>query len=177
MSDFWTYLRTFAPHLPWTHWLVMGLLALASAGICLGRKRTSLYGAVTLGLTVLTGLCLLDALVLVRHWGLVPVWHRTGIDLAAEFDLLLHGGTERRIEMLANVLAFVPFGFFLSSFLSSAKRSDAGLRVGRVALSALSLSLCIECLQLFLHVGFFELTDLVMNTVGAVAGAMIALCR
>lgn len=177
MSDFWTYLDTFAPHLPWTHWVVMGLVALASALICLGRKRMGAYGAVALGLTVFIGLYLLDALALARHWGIVPVWHRAGIDLGAEWDLLLHGGSVRRIEMLANALVFVPFGFFLSVFLASAKRPGAWRRIGLVALSALGLSLCIEYLQLALHLGFFELTDLVMNTAGAVAGAAIMLYR
>ena len=38
----------------------------------------------------------------------------------------------------------------------------------------LSLSLCIESLQLLLRVGFFELTDLVMNTLGAFVGALIS---
>ena len=33
------------------------------------------------------------------------------------------------------------------------------------------MSLCIEILQPALHVGFFELTDLVMNTVGGAIGA------
>ena len=39
-------------------------------------------------------------------------------------------------------------------------------QIGRVALVAFGLSFGDESLQLFLHVGFFELIDLVMNTVG-----------
>lgn len=157
------------------HWVVMGVLALAAAGIVRWRKKTSVYGSITLGLTVFVGLYVLDSLVLVRHWGLVPVWYRTGIDLAAEYDLLLHGGADRRGEMLANFLAFVPFGFFLSEHLSIVKRISPWSRLGNVVLAALSLSLCIEILQLVLHVGFFELTDLVMNTMGAVVGAGVSL--
>ena len=34
--------------------------------------------------------------------------------------------------------------------------------------------MCIECLQLVLRVVFFEVTDLVMNTVGAGVGAGLA---
>ena len=47
-------------------------------------------------------------------------------------------------------------------------------RVGLVTLAAFGLSLCIECLQLVLHVGFFEVTDLVMNTVGGGVGGLVA---
>ena len=37
---------------------------------------------------------------------------------------------------------------------------------------AFGLSLCIECIQGALHVGIFEGTDLVLNTVGAGMGVM-----
>ena len=47
-------------------------------------------------------------------------------------------------------------------------------RVGWAVLAAFGLSLCIECLQLVLRVGFFELADLVMNAVGGGVGAGIA---
>ena len=43
-----------------------------------------------------------------------------------------------------------------------------------MTLAAFGLSLCIECLQLVLHVGFFEVTDLVMNTVGGGVGGVVA---
>ena len=43
-----------------------------------------------------------------------------------------------------------------------------------MTLAGFGLSLTIECLQLLLHVGFFELTDLVMNTLGAFVGALIS---
>ena len=78
------------------------------------------------------------------------------------------------MEMLANFTAFIPFGLFLSEFLVSAKRFSAGRRLGLATLAGFGLSLCIECLQLLLRVGFFELTDLVMNTLGAFVGAFIS---
>ena len=78
------------------------------------------------------------------------------------------------MEMLANFAAFIPFGFFLSEFLASAKRFSAGRRLRLATLAGFGLSLCIECLQLLLRVGFFELTDLVMNTLGAFVGALIS---
>ena len=41
-------------------------------------------------------------------------------------------------------------------------------------MAGFGLSLYIVCLQLLLRVGIFELTDLVMNTVGAFVGALIS---
>ena len=41
-------------------------------------------------------------------------------------------------------------------------------------MAGFGLSLCIECLQLLLRVGIFELTDLVMNTLGEFIGALIS---
>ena len=46
------------------------------------------------------------------------------------------------------------------------------LMSGAVA-GGFALSLCVECLQWVLRVGFFELTDLVLNTLGACAGALL----
>ena len=56
-------------------------------------------------------------------------------------------------------------------WLASSNRTGSWRRVGLVTLAAFGLSLCIECLQLLLKVGFFELTDLVVNTLGAFVGA------
>ena len=56
--------------------------------------------------------------------------------------------------------------YIFGYFPASGKRLRARRRLGLAALVGFGLSLTIECLQLLLHVGFFELTDLVMNTVG-----------
>lgn len=64
--------------------------------------------------------------------------------------------------------------YIFGYFLASGKRLRARRRLGLAALVGFELSLIIECLQLLLHVGFFELTDLVMNTVGAFVGALIS---
>lgn len=133
-----------------------------------------MLGSFALGFTVFCGLFLVDALVLIRYWDFAPYGHRDGIDLKAEYDLLLNGGRERRLEMFNNLLAFIPFGLFLCEYLSSSVRHRSHPRFGYVTLSALLLSLSIECLQLVLYVGFFEVTDLVMNTLGAVIGCGMA---
>ena len=158
---------------PWKHWLVIGILSLALIAFLLVRKRHSAYGAICLGITVFIGLFLLDTAVLIR-WG-DGVNRTVGFNLASEYQRLLDGGVHRWTEMLANVAVFVPFGFFLTEFLATTKRFGAWQRIGRVALAAFCLSLCIESLQLVFHLGVFEITDLVLNTVGGVVGASLSL--
>ena len=157
--------RSILAHIPWTHWLAMGLMALTVP--LLLRKKCSTYGAIALGLTVFLGLFLLDAAVINRYLGTLP--QSTGFEFT--FRRLFHSTESGRAELFANLLAFVPFGYFLSEFLSTTRRLAPWRRLGLATLLAFALSLCIECLQLVLRVGFFELTDLVLNTVGGGVGA------
>ena len=96
-------------------------------------------------------------------------------DLVAEYHRLFHGDAEHRAYMLFNVLIFMPFGFTLSEFLRLVKRLGAKRILGFVALTAFLLSLTIESLQWILRVGLFELTDIVLNTLGAIVGSAIAI--
>ena len=100
--------------------------------------------------------------------------HAAGHDLTLDFSRMFRKSGQGPVETLSNIAVFVPFGFFLGEWLASSNRTGSWRRVGLVTLAAFGLSLCIECLQLVLHVGFFEVTDLVMNTVGGVLGAWIS---
>lgn len=151
----------------------MVVVSFALTGILLIRKKCSAYGAIALGLTVFTGLVLVDTAVLIRHLGLLQ--HSTGHNLGFELDRLLHGSKDARSEVIFNLIVFVPFGFFLTEYLASTKRFTIGRRLGFATLAAFGLSLCIEILQLVLKVGFFEVVDLVLNTFGGVIGAVMAI--
>ena len=171
------YIRAFFPEIPAPHWIGMGVLALVLTVFLSLRRKYPLYGAVAFGLTVLLGLFLLDGLVLIRRGGSLSGEGR-GIDLAAEYRRLVSGNEEILFLILFNIAVFVPFGFTLAEFLSSAKRLAGWRCLKYTALTALGLSLCIECLQLLLRAGMFELTDLVLNTAGAALGAALPLaCR
>ncbi len=137
--------------------------------ILLIRKKCSVYGAVAWGLTVFMGLFLLDTAVGIRYLGLLK--HSTGHNLTLDFSRISQKTGQGPIESLCNVAVFVPFGLFRGEWLASSNRTGSWRRVGLVTLAAFGLSLCIECLQLLLKVGFFELTDLVVNTLGAFVGA------
>jgi VanZ family protein len=76
-------------------------------------------------------------------------------------------------NVLINIAGFVPLGFFLYAYLS------LGLHVRRGALITILigglLSLTMEILQGFLPTRDSGMTDIIMNTLGTVAG--VALCR
>lgn len=166
------YAHSILGHIPWEHWAVMAVVSLAWTVILLIRKKCSVYGAMAWGLTVFMGLFLLDTAVGIRYLGLLK--HSTGHNLTLNFSRIFQKSGQGPVETLCNVAVFVPFGLFLSEFLASAKRLRLGRWLGLVTLVGFGLSLTIECLQLLLHVGFFELTDLVMNTLGAFIGAVLA---
>lgn len=171
------YVRAFFPELPAAHWIGICVLALALTVFLALRRKYPFFGAAALGFTVLLGLFLLDGLVLIRRGGSLSGEGR-GIDLAAEYRRLVSGNEEILFLILFNIAVFVPFGFTLAEFLSSAKRLTGWQGLKYTALTALGLSLCIECLQLILRAGMFELTDLVLNTAGAALGAALPLaCR
>ena len=167
-----SYARGILTHVPGTHWAVMGVVSLALTVILLIRKKCSVYGAIALGLTVFMGLFLLDTAVGIRYLGIMK--HAAGHDLTLDFSRMFRKSGQGPVETLSNIAVFVPFGFFLGEWLASSNRPGSWRRVGLVTLAAFGLSLCIECLQLVLHVGFFEVTDLVMNTVGGGVGALIS---
>lgn len=172
LSTLQTYIRGILSLVPWEHWAIMGGLTFALTVFLLLRKKSSVYGAIALGLSVFVGLVLMDTAVVIRRIGLFPHW--TGFNLILELDRLLHGSELGRTEAFSNLAVYVPFGFFLTEFQATRKRFGSWRRIGLATLSGFALSLCIESLQLVLRVGFFELTDLVMNTVGAGVGAGMA---
>ena len=170
-----TYIRTILASVPWEHWIGIGVLSLGLTVFLLVRKKVSVYGAICLGLTVFMGLFILETAVVIRYSGIFR--HASGVHLQVNLNRLFLDTKRARIEALSNIAVFIPFGFFLVEFLASAKRFGALRQLFLGALAAFGLSLCIEILQLVLHVGFFELSDLVMNTVGGVIGAGMSVVR
>lgn len=171
LSAFQAYFHGILARVPWWHWAMICFMALTV--FLLIRKKSSVYGAIALGMTVFIGLLLLDTAVMIRYLGLQH--HVAGCNLRFELTQLFHGENRRKIELVSNAAVFIPFGFFLSESLSSLRRIGPWRQIGLVTLASFCLSLCIELLQLVLHIGFFEVTDLVMNTAGGVVGAVLAL--
>lgn len=150
----------------------MGGVSLACTVILLVRKKSSVYGAIAMSLTVFLGLLLLDTAVFIRYFGFLL--HGTGRYMGIAFDRLLHGSMMARSEVISNVVVFVPFGFFLVLFWAIEKHYSIWPRILLGTLVAFGLSFCIECLQMVLHVGYFEVMDLILNTAGGFVGAVMA---
>lgn len=75
------------------------------------------------------------------------------------------------LEMLANVVMFVPFGAF-------AMAAFPGMRVWSTTLAGFVTSGIIEGVQLFIPTRYSTVSDLVTNTLGALLGALaVALWR
>lgn len=67
-------------------------------------------------------------------------------------------------NLFGNVLAFMPFGFFVP-ILSGRNR-----HFWKMALLTFLLSLSIETIQLLARVGSFDVDDLILNTLGGILG-------
>lgn len=70
-------------------------------------------------------------------------------------------------NILGNVLAFVPFGVFLSAL------TNHRYNCREMMFLTLDLSLAIEVLQLISKVGSFDIDDIILNTLGGVLGYFI----
>ncbi len=73
------------------------------------------------------------------------------------------------INFVMNIVAFIPFGFFLPFLSKHRKRRNFFYIVG----SAFEFTLLIECTQLILKVGSFDVDDIVLNTLGGVIGYVL----
>ena len=80
-------------------------------------------------------------------------------------------GPSAPLEVLANLALFVPFGLHLGLLAPS-------WRNGRAVAVFAAASLVLEVAQHLLSVGSFDITDVIVNTVGGVVGlGLVALAR
>ena len=76
-----------------------------------------------------------------------------------------NGGWEQfMVNIIGNILAFVPFGFFAPLTIQRCRH------VILTAMLSFELSLLVEILQLITKVGSFDVDDLFLNTVGGIIG-------
>lgn len=93
---------------------------------------------------------------------------KMNMTLFQEYLPLIRNGAWRRVVYLfvGNIVCFIPFGLYLQWHK---KR-----RLVTIALIGLLFSLFIETMQYILGTGISELDDLILNTLGAVAGALLS---
>ena len=100
-------------------------------------------------------------------------WHISGI---SPFVFLTSGWPRywTLLDLLSNVVAYVPLGFFLAQSMMS--------RIGRLGalllttMAGFALSFVIECAQSYLPSRVPSNVDLVCNGLGSLAGALLSVC-
>lgn len=71
------------------------------------------------------------------------------------------------VNLAGNILAFIPFAFFLPVVSKKAER------LAQTVFLTFLLSLGIECAQLVTKVGSFDVDDLILNTAGGLIGYLL----
>lgn len=99
------------------------------------------------------------------HYNLVPFKE---IGRFLRYHRTLGTGTVL-LNIVGNVVAFVPFGIFLPVFSARCRK------VWFTVFYSFELSLLVELLQLVTKVGSFDVDDLILNTIGGLAGFLIYL--
>ena len=79
------------------------------------------------------------------------------------------------MDVLTNILGFIPFGFSFSTYLRTRKpRSNLRLLLMSVIIAG-CISLFIELIQVYLPTRNSQLMDVIMNILGAAIGIVIFL--
>ena len=92
------------------------------------------------------------------------------------FDWVLEPGANRfkqALYALFNVALFMPIAGFLSVLWN---RDGGFVSAVPIVIALLLGSACIEVAQVALHLGYFQLEDVVCNCVGSFAGIVLARC-
>ncbi len=71
------------------------------------------------------------------------------------------------LNLVGNVAAFVPFGFFLPVFVERCRKTI------NTVFYSFELSLLVELIQLVAKVGSFDVDDIILNTLGGAIGYII----
>ena len=98
---------------------------------------------------------------------------RIGVELSL-FKYLGESAFSRQMLMYAvlNVLLFVPYGFIVS-WLPWFRKQKACVSILLTTMVCLASSLLIEMVQLITERGYYELEDLVCNTLGGLIGSLL----
>lgn len=92
------------------------------------------------------------------------------LDLGWSYKALIRGEAGMFSQIYLNIMLFIPVGLFCGIlFLNTKKRSG----LFAVGLGVIFTTI-IECLQLILRCGTFELDDIMNNTIGTIIGVIIA---
>lgn len=145
-------------------WLLLVLFGTAAAAVQSIPRLDSRRRIASAALLLLWGVAVALVTLLFRQSGDTRVLMHLGSLRAA----LTGGNASARQDVLLNLLLFLPLGALLP-------RADAQERLSLLSVlsTALALTCAIEGLQLILHLGQADLTDLIMNILGALGGWLL----
>ncbi|BFT72627.1 VanZ family protein [Paenibacillus sp. P36] len=89
------------------------------------------------------------------------------IPLKTISDTVLSPTSHEVINLVGNILAFMPFGIFL---LLLFKFKSKSITHTGVIIRSLGMSLLLELLQIFFSMGNFDVDDIILNTSGGLLG-------
>jgi len=95
-------------------------------------------------------------------WGVVAYFQHRGLNLIPFAGI--SRGTVR--EMIENFVVFLPFGLLLSASFKRVKLWRKLAVIGAVSVG-------VETLQYILAIGLTDITDVIMNTLGGLAGLLV----
>jgi VanZ family protein len=87
-------------------------------------------------------------------------------------SVLTENGT-LKLDVIVNFIGFIPFGFLLAGWLSLGRDRAAPAVLCPVCAGSALVSLTIELVQVFIPTRYSQLSDLVLNALGGLAGALL----
>lgn len=117
-------------------------------------------------------------------------WVNPWSDVLGEWSLVLEDGS-LNMDFIENIVLFIPFGFMYnwayhdSNFCiakiigkthaanTECQKKSKAEKLKKPLIGSLLFSLSIECIQLMLKIGVFQVSDIFCNTFGGTLGAII----
>lgn len=151
-------------------YLPYGLIAGALAAFVLGivNRRRGRKGKTVFSVAAVTGFFMYLAIMLFITFLSRESGSRDGIDL----ELFSTWGINKRNNayVVENVLLFIPLGFICPWAFCSVRNPAACTMLG------MAVSVGIECLQLLTKRGYFQIDDILTNTLGMAVGYVLFWC-
>ena len=97
------------------------------------------------------------------HYNLIPFFEIQRF--VVHYDVL--GWKAVVLNIVGNVVAFMPFGFFLPVFATRCRT------IWNTLLYSFELSVLVELIQLITKVGSFDVDDIILNTLGGILGYIV----
>jgi len=105
-----------------------------------------------------------------RNWNIFKGNFHGNLTPFHTIDYYLAGnGTleEAIVNLIGNYAGFIPLGFFIPLLIKATRTWK------KILLISFFTSLCFEVLQLITALGFFDVDDLILNTLGGISGFFI----